>query len=64
MPRTAEVDEKVVEQADKEYRKGKLQRFVCKDDCYWEVNRYRPGDIQDFQGEPPASFPAHHFERI
>lgn len=52
------------EENDKKLSKGKLQRYVCQEDCYWETNRYRPGDIQDFQGDPPGTFPKHHFERI
>ena len=55
--------EKDIEQAERDLKKGKLQRYVCHTDCYWEANRYRPQDVQDFQGDPPASFPAHHFDR-
>lgn len=59
-----EQKEKKEEQAKKDLLRGKLQRYVCQNDCYWETNRYRPGDIQDFQGDPPEDFPKHHFERI
>jgi len=66
-----EKDEDIIEQelekkerADKDWKRGKVQRYVCINDCYWDTNRYRPGDIQDFNGDPPENFPKHHFERI
>ena len=55
-----EIDE---EQIARQVRKGKIQRFHCITDTYWNTNRYRPGDIQDFEGDPPANFPIEHFER-
>lgn len=59
-PMNEELDE---DQAQRQVRNGKIQRYHCVTDCYWQTNRYRPGDIQDFKGEPPASFPKQHFER-
>lgn len=57
---TEDIDEA---DAQRMVRKGQLQRFHCKTDTYWNTNRYRPGDIQDFKGDPPKDFPIQHFER-
>lgn len=59
-PMTEDIDEA---DAQRMVRKGQLQRFHCKTDTYWNTNRYRPGDIQDFKGDPPKDFPIQHFER-
>ena len=69
MPREKAPEELAEEQASREEdqrksasKKGKLQSWCCKVDTYWK-NRWRPGDIVEFDGDPPEDFPEHNFER-
>ena len=57
------VEDKDDAEIERKVRKGEIQRFHCITDTYWNTSRYRPGDIQDFKGDPPKDFPIQHFER-
>lgn len=59
-----EAEERAIEEKERAAKKGKLQKYICKDKCYWNTSRWNPGDIAEFEGDPPKSFPSHHFERV
>jgi len=59
-----EAEEKAAEAKEKAAKAGKLQKYICQTKCYWDTSRFNPGDVAEFEGNPPENFPKHHFERV